>query len=468
MTGSVARISVALAWLAFLASACTVDRSTHPNYGCGDRCPKERCYKGFCLPDNADAGADLGDGGSVMGTRCDEDGKTDFCYEGKEGTATLGRCRAGTRTCLDGTWGPCVGQVMPAETEACNAIDDDCDGSIDEDLVLGSCQTGSLGLCAAGLMQCASGLTICVQVTPAGLEACDAQDNDCDGKVDEDISTTCYTGTAGCTVSGSQATCVGICKTGQQECVDGQLTPCAGEVTPQDEVCTSPGELAVDEDCDGVADEDCACNDGDTQDCYGGPEGTDQRLPCKRGSQACEKGKFGSCEGAVLPTAETCANENEDNDCNGIADDVPLRASPCAVLSNAGDCRFGAYDCVEGELRCVTPEPGSIPEACNNNDEDCDGRVDEDFDLSRDSENCGECGRRCGAGTSCCGGECVSLSEDEGNCGECGKMCGNGLTCCNGMCVNLQTNVDNCGACGNVCPGLLGIRTCRANRCSTL
>ncbi|AKF05101.1 hypothetical protein DB32_002250 [Sandaracinus amylolyticus] len=46
---------------------------------------------------------------------------------------TMGRCTGATRQCVDGTWGPCA--VVP-QTEVCigDAVDEDCDGSIDEGL----------------------------------------------------------------------------------------------------------------------------------------------------------------------------------------------------------------------------------------------------------------------------------------------------------------------------------------------
>jgi hypothetical protein len=45
-------------------------------------------------------------------------------------------------------------------------------------------------------------------------------------------------------------------------------------------------------------------------------------------------------------------------------------------------------------------------ETCNRRDDDCDGRVDENFDLTRDSNNCGMCGVRCVNGQSCANSRC--------------------------------------------------------------
>lgn len=46
-------------------------------------------------------------------------------------------------------------------------------------------------------------------------------------------------------------------------------------------------------------------------------------------------------------------------------------------------------------------------ETCNQRDDDCDGEVDEDFNLSDDARNCGSCGNVCGGSArECCGGSC--------------------------------------------------------------
>ena len=95
------------------------------------------------------------------GTR--DDGVTRTCYTGPGGTLNVGACRAGTETCVvggTGTWGACAGHVLPA-TEVCNNVDDSCNGLTDE----GFCRIS--GVCynngatnAAGCQSCVAPLTV--------------------------------------------------------------------------------------------------------------------------------------------------------------------------------------------------------------------------------------------------------------------------------------------------------------------
>ncbi|MFH0956406.1 MAG: discoidin domain-containing protein [Candidatus Aenigmatarchaeota archaeon] len=48
-------------------------------------------------------------------------------------------------------------------------------------------------------------------------------------------------------------------------------------------------------------------------------------------------------------------------------------------------------------------------EACDGIDNDGDGAVDEDYNLSSDNSNCGACGNACGEGESCSNGACIIL-----------------------------------------------------------
>ncbi len=59
------------------------------------------------------------------------DNFAESCYTGPAGTLGKGICKAGIRTCTNGAWSNCDGEVAP-QTETCNGIDDNCDGSVDE------------------------------------------------------------------------------------------------------------------------------------------------------------------------------------------------------------------------------------------------------------------------------------------------------------------------------------------------
>ena len=69
----------------------------------------------------------------------DCDGKIDqfvlSCYEGFFSKPGVGICKAGTRTCTNGSFGVCVGQILP-KTESCNKQDDNCNGKVDEGCVV--------------------------------------------------------------------------------------------------------------------------------------------------------------------------------------------------------------------------------------------------------------------------------------------------------------------------------------------
>ncbi|MBL9039204.1 MAG: hypothetical protein JNG84_11860 [Archangium sp.] len=53
-------------------------------------------------------------------------------------------------------------------------------------------------------------------------------------------------------------------------------------------------------------------------------------------------------------------------------------------------------------------------EACNGSDDNCDGRVDEGFDLTSDSAHCGTCANACGAGTACQASTCREATCGDG------------------------------------------------------
>jgi len=74
--------------------------------------------------------------------------------------------------------------------------------------------------------------------------------------------------------------------------------------------------------------------------------------------------------GCIEP--EIC--DGKDNDCNGISDDG-LGQTTCGL----GECDHIIDNCVGGVMQICDPFEGASAEICDNKDNDCDGRTDEDF-----------------------------------------------------------------------------------------
>ena len=89
--------------------------------------------------DSAIDRANVSEAGIDAGPVCTE-GDAQSCAS--PGNPLIGACHAGTRVCSGGVWGPCS-EVLPAASETCNGIDDNCNGMIDE-----GCVAGCIVVCA--------------------------------------------------------------------------------------------------------------------------------------------------------------------------------------------------------------------------------------------------------------------------------------------------------------------------------
>jgi alpha-tubulin suppressor-like RCC1 family protein len=121
---------------------------------------------------------------------------------GDAGGAHSGDAARPPRSDTDATSDGCV----PA-TEVCNNVDDDCDELIDEDVPAGdSCSVGE-GRCRSdGRLRCEEGryAGCSAEPTEPGVEACDGVDDDCDGEIDEGTAVACWVGIGACGRAGSQ------------------------------------------------------------------------------------------------------------------------------------------------------------------------------------------------------------------------------------------------------------------------
>src|SRR5512132_1760479 len=78
----------------------------------------------------------------------------------------------------------------------------------------------------------------------------------------------------------------------------------------------------LDNDCDGLVDEECLCTPGSISACYSGPQGTLDVGVCKAGQHVCDADGlgFGPCNGEATPSPEICNGLDDDCD-NGLLDE---------------------------------------------------------------------------------------------------------------------------------------------------
>ena len=300
------------------------------------------------IDDSAVAGPDLG---GVTG------GATNaFC--GTE-TRTAGVCNPGHFECTNGHW-QCLGEMKPA-TEICNGDDDDCDGATDEaaailanDPRIGQQCGTTTGECDPGFSTCTAGAITCTPVQGPVDETCNGKDDDCDNLTDEQLPDTNPKDGIGDIVACGLDT--GLCDPGQLRCV--AVPVGTGEAADGFDYQCVGGVGAAPEICDGL-DNDC---DGDTDECTGA-KGSAGYLACKNNALGDLGAGGGDTCGTTVPPCSPGKTK-----CVADFDGLGNPGFICAGANNGG------------------------PEICNNADDDCDQKVDEDLDPLNDPR----IGQRCG------------------------------------------------------------------------
>ena len=267
--------------------------------------------------------------------------------------------------------------INPGETEVCNGIDDDCDGTPDNGF--DADQDGVTTCGADGSIPSAD--DDCDDLDPLRYyqnpEVCDAVDNDCDTVPDNGFDVDGDTFTS-CGADGDAAT------TADNDCDDGDNSVYPGGA----EICDG-----LDNDCNSQIDDNTVVVewypdiDGDT---FGDVNGTPVSSCAAPAGHVNNRDDCDDTDAQVSPVGtEVC--DGIDNDCvNGIDD--PFDADQDGVSDCGGDC-----DTANGATF-----PGAL-ELCDGEDNDCDQAIpanetDDDGDLYV------ECSPYLGAGF--LGGDC--------------------------------------------------------------
>ena len=284
---------------------------------------------------------------------------------------------------------------------------------------------------------------------PPGCEETEADESTCDGEDNDCDGVT----DEGCACDFGEST-NGVCPTGAIDPASGM---CAAPASHEADESTCDGQ---DNDCDGVVDEGCACDfNGSSQGaCADGTVGADGNCAAPSNFEDNES----SCDGV-------------DNDCDGVVD------GGCECNFNdlaEGVCQGSSIDPSSGT--CTAPASYESDESsCDGQDNDCDGVVDEgcacDFNDamrgvcqgSTRSDADGSCQQPAGfeADESSCDGEdndCDGSTDEGCGCPFMGSMqgvCGAGIinqgtNACDAP-ANFEMNETTCDGSDNDCDGVV-------------
>jgi hypothetical protein len=247
----------------------------------------------------------------------------------------VGECTKTQRAC-DEAGVPLTCKPGDPKAEVCDGKDNDCNGKIDEDLGDTTCGVGE---CKVTQKNCVDGAPKTCKPGPPSAEICNGKDDDCNGFVDDGFgSTTCG---------------VGECKNTASSCESGAPKTCVPK-TPSTPICNGK-----DNDCDGTIDTDFG-----TSTCGLGV--------CQKTVANCIGGVPQTCVPGT-PGFEVC--DGKDNDCNGTPDDG-IPALTCGI----GECKVTAPACVGGAAGTCTPGTPKA-ETCNGKDDDCNGVIDDGLPI---------------------------------------------------------------------------------------